>query len=67
MLNKTPRVQKSKANQKQQLPYSGKFSEGKIFGNLPFTSISEINFWKRCIISNFSKRTGNTDSGSCIL
>ena len=30
------------------IPYSGKFSEGKIFGNLPFTNTtSEINFGNR--------------------
>ena len=34
------------------IPYSGKFSEGKIFGNLPFTNTSEINFWKPSVISN---------------
>ena len=34
------------------LPYSGKFSEGKNFGNLPFTNISEINFRKPYTISN---------------
>ena len=34
------------------LPYSGKFLEGKIFGNLPFTNTSEINFRKPCAISN---------------
>ena len=34
------------------LLYSGKFSEGKIFGNLPFTKTSEINFRELCAISN---------------
>jgi len=37
------------------LPYSGKFLEGKIFGNSPFINISEINFQKPCKISDFSK------------
>ena len=36
------------------IPYSGKFSEGKIFGNLPFTNTSEINFRKPSAISNLS-------------
>ena len=35
-----------------QIPYSGKFSEGKVFGNLPFTNTSEINFRKLSVISN---------------
>ena len=39
------------------IPYSGKFSEGKIFGNLPFINISEINFRKPSDISNI--RTKN--------
>ena len=34
------------------IPYSGKFSEGKIYGNLPFTNTSEIKFRKLCTIFN---------------
>ena len=33
--------------------------EGKIFENLPFINILEINFWKLSKIFDFSKKTTN--------
>ena len=38
------------------IPYSRKFLEGKIFGNLLFTNTLEINFWKPYKISDFPKK-----------